>query len=180
MSVPGDSRGGRPAGRRITLDIVREDGDWASFEPVESVIEAAAAALAALPDIAPLNGQACIVLASDAHVRTLNATWRGKDQPTNVLSFPAAQSAASRMGDIQQFLGDIVLAAETLGREAAADAIPAHHHLQHLVIHGLLHLIGYDHESDADAEIMEALEVAALAALGVPSPYDDGAPATDA
>ena len=141
MSVPGDSSGGgrgrrpsacRSTGQRFALDIVREGGDWTGFSPIEPAIEAAAEALAALPAIAPVVGEATIVLASDAHVRGLNAAWRSQDKPTNILSFPAAPHPAGIAGQGLPFLGDIVLAAETLAREAAADGTPLHHHLQHL------------------------------------------------
>jgi probable rRNA maturation factor len=98
----------------------------------------------------------------------LNAAYRGKDNPTNVLSFPAPAGMAA---DGPRALGDVVLALETLLDEAAAAGIPPAHHFQHLLIHGLLHLSGYDHEADAEAERMEALETALLARLGVPDPY---------
>ncbi len=163
--------------RALTLDIVHEAGDWNAIVGLEAAIETAAAALAKLPQLSGLpaaGGAACILLNDDAGVRALNATWRKKDKPTNVLSFPAAAPppGADPGGDAV-FLGDIVLAAETLAREAADDDVPLTHHLQHLVIHGLLHLMGHDHETEAEAETMEALEIAALAAIGVANPYDD-------
>ncbi|TIX40762.1 MAG: rRNA maturation RNase YbeY, partial [Mesorhizobium sp.] len=99
----------------------------------------------------------------------LNVGWRGKDKPTNVLSFPAFPFA--RGGPLPPMLGDIVLAAETVVREAALEHKPLENHISHLVIHGLLHLLGYDHETDAEAELMEATERAALARLAIPDPY---------
>ena len=104
-----------------------------------------------------------ILLAADARVRALNVTFRGKDQPTNVLSFPAARDDAA--------FGDIALAYSVCAREAAEQGKSLADHLSHLTAHGVLHLFGYDHETDADAEIMEAKERAILASLGVADPY---------
>lgn len=170
--------GERPGARRgpvrgFVLDIVHEAGDWSAFEGLEPAIEEAAAALAALPGVLKSAGGACVVLSGDDEVRMLNASWRKKDKPTNVLSFPAPLPPKGVKQDGPRFLGDIVLAAETLLREAADEGVPPRHHLQHLVIHGLLHLIGYDHETDEQAESMEALEIEALSAIGVANPYDD-------
>jgi probable rRNA maturation factor len=129
----------------------------------------------ALPDAEALARRAAdavgtrhvaILLADDEAVRDLNARFRGKDAPTNVLSFPAAPGP-------EEHLGDIALAFGVCAREAAEQGKPLGHHLQHLVIHGVLHLMGYDHEIDADAERMEAKERELLAALGVPDPYAD-------
>ena len=160
---------------KFELEIMREAGDWSAIPSIEAEIQTAAAALAGLRALAGRGGAACILLNDDAGVRALNAAWRKKDKPTNVLSFPApAPPADIDDGDGEVFLGDIVLAAETVAREAADEGITLAHHLQHLVIHGLLHLLGYDHETEAEAEAMEALEIAALAAIGVASPYDAG------
>ncbi len=107
-----------------------------------------------------------IVLADDALVQHLNKTWRGKDQPTNVLSFPAGENTAGI-----DHLGDIVLALETITREAREQDKKPADHLTHLVVHGMLHLLGYDHEDDDEAEEMEALERRILAGLGIADPY---------
>ena len=191
---------------RIWLDIVREAGDWAMLEPVEALATAAAVAVAQLshsPAADLVAGSTasprtrgnrsrrisrphrqldvCLVLADDDTVRALNRDYRGKDKPTNVLSFPAPAAPRRAAGyDGPCFLGDIVIAAETLAREAADDGIAPAHHFQHLVIHGLLHLLGHDHETDVEAVVMEALEVRALASLGVPSPYLGREPVMDA
>ena len=109
-----------------------------------------------------------LCLADDAALRALNARWRGIDRPTNVLSFPAAEPG--RPGGARA-LGDIALAFETLEREAAELAIPLADHYRHLIAHGFLHLIGYDHETDREAERMEALETRILARLGAADPY---------
>ena len=110
---------------------------------------------------------------SEAHIiRTLNSNWRGIDKPTNVLSFPALQpERAPKPGDAPRMLGDIAIAYETMRREADDEGKPFDHHLSHLAVHGFLHLIGYDHENDADAEAMESLETEILAQLGIPDPY---------
>ena len=105
-----------------------------------------------------------ILLTDDATVRDLNARFRAKDTPTNVLSFPAPPNPDNH-------LGDIALAYETCAAEALAQHKPLAHHLQHLVAHGVLHLIGYDHQTDAEADAMEALERRILGGLGVPDPY---------
>lgn len=110
-----------------------------------------------------------LVFTDDAHIRDLNAQWRGKDKPTNVLSFPAFSGA---FGDrLPPMLGDIVLARETIAREAELDGKPFDHHLVHLIVHGFLHLLGHDHETDEMAENMEDVERRILAGLAIPDPY---------
>jgi probable rRNA maturation factor len=115
----------------------------------------------------PYGGDVSLCLADDAALRALNLSWRGIDKPTNVLSFPAARGRTSEM----PMLGDIALAYETLSREADDLGVSLAHHYRHLLVHGFLHLIGYDHETDAEAERMEALEARILARLGVGNPY---------
>jgi probable rRNA maturation factor len=108
-----------------------------------------------------------LLLTDDATVRELNARFRDQDKPTNVLSFPAPHN-------LERFLGDVALAYGVCAREAAEQGKPLAHHLQHLVAHGVLHLLGYDHISDDEAEAMEGLERVVLAGLGVPDPYAGG------
>jgi len=143
--------------------------------------EAAAAALALTPyaslaDAAPLV-EIAVRLTDDAEVHTLNRDFRGKDKPTNVLSFPQVQDdlleGLSNSDDGEILLGDIVLARETCMREAEEKGISVTDHATHLIVHGTLHLVGYDHGDDASAAAMEALEVKALASLGIANPYVD-------
>src|SRR5207248_6942435 len=110
-----------------------------------------------------------VVLTDDAGIRALNRAWRGLDKPTNVLSFPAMSLPDRSQGP--RTLGDIAIAYETARHEADAENKPFKHHLSHLAIHGFLHLIGYDHETDDEAELMEGLERQILAGLGIPDPY---------
>jgi probable rRNA maturation factor len=114
-------------------------------------------------------GELAVVLADDSAVHALNRTWRCKDAPTNVLSFPV-EGGPARHG-ARRLLGDIVIAYETTAREARAQGKPFANHLAHLAVHGFLHLAGYDHVEDDEAETMERLEGIILAALAVPNPY---------
>jgi probable rRNA maturation factor len=120
---------------------------------------------------------ASLLFTSDAEVRALNREWRGKDRPTNVLSFPMLERddlLALGPDGPPELLGDIALAYETCAREAADKGIRLEHHAAHLIVHGLLHLAGYDHETSAeDAAAMEALEIKALALMGIRDPYGD-------
>ncbi|MEM9168952.1 MAG: rRNA maturation RNase YbeY [Pseudomonadota bacterium] len=132
-----------------------------------------AAAAAALP---ALRGTACVLFADDDKLRALNAQFRGVDKPTNVLSFPAGDPTSAPVEPA--FLGDVALAAETCAREAGEKGVPVLDHAAHLIVHGLLHLVGYDHQTDDEATMMETLETDILAGLGVAAPY--GAPALEA
>ena len=144
----------------IDIEVDVEVDDWLNVPQVVS--RARSAALAALQGRE--EGSVAVLLADDEAVGELNREWRGKDGPTNVLSFPAAPSAAPH-------LGDIALAYETCAREAVEQGKALEHHLTHLVAHGVLHLLGWDHQTDAEADRMEALERDILARLGVPDPY---------
>lgn len=129
---------------------------------------AAQAALAVSP-VQPLDGaELSLLLTDDRRIRIVNRDWRGFDKATNVLSFPAAPPERVATSPV---LGDIVVAYETVEREAAAEGKSLADHFSHLVIHGLLHLLGEDHETDAEAQRMEGLEVAALDRLGIADPY---------
>ena len=154
---------------RIAIDIIVEAGAWPPKRALKSLV--AKAVGAALDEVGAAGGgsELGVVREDDAHIRTLNAGWRGKDKPTNVLSFPAFPVNSGEK--LPPMLGDIVLAAETVAREAELEGKPLDHHITHLVVHGVLHLLGHDHEAEAEAERMEALERAALARLAIPDPY---------
>jgi probable rRNA maturation factor len=152
----------------ITVDIEIEDAAWTNAEPeAEALVwRAAQAVLDAHQDI---DGQGIVILLTDDDsIQALNRDFRQKDYATNVLSFPSPQNPeANPEGQI----GDIALAYGVCAREAAEQGKPLGHHLQHLVAHGVLHLLGYDHEGDDEAEAMESLEREILAGLDVPDPY---------
>jgi probable rRNA maturation factor len=154
------------------IEVAIEDDRWGEHPDVAEAAERAIIALRAsnAPGIERLRA-ATVLLDNDAHVAALNKDFRGKPQATNVLSFPSTASGALA-GD-PGYAGDVIIARETVEREAREMGIPVTHHLQHLVIHGLLHLVGYDHLDDADATAMEALETHILATLGVVDPYAD-------
>ncbi|TPJ82882.1 rRNA maturation RNase YbeY [Mesorhizobium sp. B2-6-2] len=156
------------AGTPVDIDIFVEAGAWPAEAELTRLVERAVAAAFAETGAAGAS-ELSVVFSDDAHIQALNAEWRGKDKPTNVLSFPAF--SFPKGGKLPPMLGDIVLASETVSREAALEDKPVANHITHLVIHGLLHLLGHDHETDAEAEEMEAIERAALARLAIPDPY---------
>ncbi|HKW53931.1 MAG TPA: rRNA maturation RNase YbeY [Stellaceae bacterium] len=157
-------------GDTLTIDIAEPCLLWHERLPDAARLcgETARAALGGAGGMAG-TAELSIVLGDDALVQALNRQWRGLDKPTNVLSFPVALVALPP--GAPRLLGDIVLAFETLAAEATAQGKPLAHHLRHLVVHGVLHLVGFDHEAAGEAARMEALEVAVLAGLGVPDPY---------
>ena len=176
-----DSPSSTAAGQagRIALDLALDDPAWlADLPDAETVaLHAAEAALeAACPG--PRLAMA-LVLADDARLKELNSQWRGIDKPTNVLSFPAQEIAAGETPspepgmppDMAIELGDVIIAHGVMRAEAREVNRPLAHHLSHLVVHGALHLLGYDHEDDDEAEVMEALERDILAGMGIPDPY---------
>ena len=168
----------------MTLEIALEaDEEWDSSTDWEALARAAAQAAIAesrFPALAdtPRPVELSIRLTGDEGVRALNAEWRGKDKPTNVLSFPLAEDhelAAAGADGPELMLGDIVLARGVCLSEAEDKAIPLDRHAAHLIVHGTLHLLGYDHHDDAAAEDMEARETRALARLGIANPYEEAA-----
>src|SRR5580765_5509158 len=175
-SISGRNRNSGPMARfalPITEVLVVADC-WQSEPDAEAVIQRAVAVAAEIADADTGEAEIAVMLTDDAGIRTLNSNWRGIDKPTNVLSFPALQPASpSGPDDAPRILGDIAIAYETTRREADEERKPFDHHLSHLAVHGFLHLIGYDHENDADAEAMEGLERDILAQLGIPDPYAD-------
>jgi probable rRNA maturation factor len=153
----------------IAIDLTVEAGDWPPKRTLKSLVGKAVGAALDEAGAAGGGSELSVVFSDDAHIRRLNSGWRGKDKPTNVLSFPAFPVMSGEK--LPPMLGDIVLAAETVAREAELEGKPLDHHITHLVIHGVLHLLGHDHEGEAEAESMEALERAALARLAIPDPY---------
>jgi probable rRNA maturation factor len=157
---------------RLSLDISAASSLWRSLPRARTLARETLAACVAESGLhARDRAEVSLLLTNDADMRALNARWRGHDTPTNVLSFPAA--GTERLSE-SAALGDIALAFETLAREAKATGVPLADHYRHLIAHGFLHLIGYDHQTDDEAERMEALETRILARLGVANPYADG------
>ena len=147
---------------------------WRAEGDAETVVHRAIEAAAAMVDADTADAEVAVMLTDDEGIRSLNRNWRGVDKPTNVLSFPALQpTGAPAFDDAPRMLGDIAIAWETTRREADDEQKPFDHHLSHLAVHGFLHLVGYDHENDVDAETMENLEREILGLLGIPDPYAD-------
>jgi len=162
----------------LPMPILEIDLESPWLESVEELAASAAEVAAQVaPELAHPRLSVSLLFTTDAEVHALNREWRGKDKPTNVLSFPMLERdellALGAEGP-PEMLGDIALAFETCAREAADKGVPLDHHAAHLIVHGLLHLAGYDHEtSDEDAAAMEALETKALALMGIANPYDE-------
>ena len=166
---------------QIDIDLDPKWGTEAHWQALSH--RAITAAFAQTPFAGLLHGDFAlslsVSLSTDAEVQVLNGQYRGKDKPTNVLSFPMVEAAdlpyLANTDDGEVLVGDLILAHETCAREAAEKHVSFDDHATHLIVHGTLHLLGYDHEiSDADAEAMEALEIKALASLGILDPYQDG------
>ncbi len=158
---------------QLTVEVTAPCSSWQQECADAAPLADAAARLALRREDAPLATVVDITLADDDAQRALNRTWRGKDAPTNVLAFPARDPAMRLPIGAPLLLGDVVLAFETVRREATEQGKPLEDHLRHLVVHGVLHLLGYDHIGAAEAAAMEAREIAILAELGVPNPYRD-------
>lgn len=170
------------SGASLTETVV-EAGDWGEAEALSDLTERAARAALAAAGVDPAGWEIAALFTDDAHVAALNAHHRGKPMATNVLSWPALPLAPAAPGapppaperpvgapDAPAPLGDIALACETIETEARELGLAFQEHLAHLLIHGTLHLVGFDHEDDADAELMESLERDALAAIGRAAP----------
>ena len=157
------------------LTALNEDHGWPATVDWQTLADRAVAAAIDVARVTLPDGEISIRLTDNAEVQCLNRDYRGKDKPTNVLSFPqyAPEEIAglSLSDEPEILLGDIVLALETCAREAEDKHILLADHAAHLIIHGTLHLLGHDHEDDVAAEAMEALEVKALASLGIANPY---------
>lgn len=153
----------------VRVDFVETAKGWRGALPARSLARQAIAAAAGECGIALRRGaEVCVHLVGDAEIRALNARWRGKDAPTNVLAFPAV--GAAEVGGAR-LLGDVLVALETVSREAEQEHKPLADHFRHLVVHGFLHLLGFDHVEDRQAEAMEAVETRALARIGVADPH---------
>jgi probable rRNA maturation factor len=149
------------------IDVLIESGLWKSMDDAGAIARRAVTEASAL--LATPPAVLAIVLTDDSAIRQLNHAWRGVAEATNVLSFPTPRAAGP-----PTLIGDIVLAFETIEREARADDKPLAHHVAHLCVHGYLHLLGYDHVQDADAEAMEQVEREVLQRLDIPDPYRRG------
>ncbi|WP_029057806.1 rRNA maturation RNase YbeY [Stappia stellulata] len=160
-----------------SVDLAVEADGWGKEPELEALVARVVAMCCAQARLELVPGaELSVLLSDDARVRVLNREWRGKDTPTNVLSFPGGDEDEPPYGPL---LGDLALARETVAREADEMGISFSDHLTHLVAHGFLHLFGYDHIDDRDAEEMESLERRILAELGMADPYGD-VPATPA
>jgi probable rRNA maturation factor len=162
---------------RLTIAITLEAPDWEKLAPdAGKVLRRAArdALREARSDGwkgSRVGHELSFVLTDDKRMRALNRTYRGKDKPTNVLSFAALDGETPKPA-MPWILGDVVLTSGVIAREAKAQRKSVTDHLSHLAVHGVLHLLGYDHDDDTDAEAMEALEVSALAKRGIANPYE--------
>jgi probable rRNA maturation factor len=169
----------RAASPRVAVSVIVEHDAWRDViaEPLPLLRRAAAAAIAEARRKRRSRSTRTPVLAvallDDRAIRKLNKVYRGKDKPTNVLSFPSGETGESRHAT--RALGDVAIALGTVKREAKAQGKTVGDHVAHLMVHAVLHLLGYDHEADPDAEEMEALERKALATLGIADPYGESA-----
>jgi probable rRNA maturation factor len=153
----------------VALETVRDSKLWDALPDAEALVEAAVGAVFAEAGLVCLaDAELSVTLADDARVRSLNSEWRAKDKPTNVLTFPAVEPDETATAPM---LGDVIIAFETVDREAREEGKTLPDHVSHLVVHGVLHLFGYDHLDDDEAEEMEAIETRALARLGIADPY---------
>ncbi|MBA5776083.1 rRNA maturation RNase YbeY [Stappia sp. F7233] len=165
------------ASQGLVIDISIEAEGWAGEDDLARLVGLAVETAFAEESLQALPGsELSVVFTDDARIRELNREWRCKDKPTNVLSFPGDEGEEPPFGPL---LGDIVIARETVAREADELEKPFDAHLTHLVVHGLLHLFGYDHQIDDEAEEMEDAERRILARLGLPDPYQDAPLAGD-
>jgi probable rRNA maturation factor len=154
------------------IDVVVEAPVWDAVAGLEDLATRAIQATRAETCVAlDANSELCVTFCDDAAIRELNAQWRKLDKPTNVLSFPTPGAPEEKI-----LLGDIVVAYETVAREAAEQSKTLADHTTHMILHGFLHLLGYDHETPQDAEAMEAVERRVAASLGMADPYEGTAP----
>jgi probable rRNA maturation factor len=157
----------------VTVDVLSESPLWEAEPNAEAMVREAISQAAAATDVGEPAAEVAVLLCDDATIAALNAQWRGREEATNVLSFPAppASDPSARNLVAPVHLGDIAIAYETVIREAREQGRTVSQHLAHLAVHGFLHLLGYDHQTDGEAEHMEALESEILATLGISDPY---------
>jgi probable rRNA maturation factor len=158
----------RTTARHLTVDVLTESPLWDALPDAEDTVRRAMTEAAAIEGTVDREAEVSVLLCDDAVIAALNGRWRGREEPTNVLSFAALPA---REDGTATHLGDIAIACETVAREACELGIPVSQHLAHLAVHGFLHLLGYDHVEDGEADRMERLEREILASLGVPDPY---------
>ena len=156
------------AAQGLTVDVLAQSPQWDAQPGAEATVRRAIVQAAAVEGTADPAAEVSVLLCDDAVIAALNARWRGREEPTNVLSFPAPPAGDA---GAPAHLGDIAIACETVIREAQEQGRPVSRHLAHLAVHGFLHLLGYDHGTDDEAERMEQLERDILASLGIPDPY---------
>ena len=156
----------------VSLSMLIEAQGWEAQPELEALIERVLAKAESLCGVPLMDGaEVSVLMCDDARIREINKDWRGLDKPTNVLSFPAApKEALARL----PVVGDIAVAYETVVREAAEEGKSLPDHVAHMIAHGFLHLVGFDHETDEEAEEMEALEIRILGELGIADPYAMG------
>ena len=170
---------------KLHVEVVRRSDDWDRASVTDAGLTLAVeAAFALVPSSGPQSYEVAILLTGDDEVRALNSTWRGKYTPTNVLSFPAGVGSdlpqQEEVSDAPVPVGDVVLGFQTVAREAKEQGIALGDHACHLTVHGVLHLLGLDHDTPEEAEEMEALERRALAQLGIADPYAGSEPLAEA
>ena len=170
------------------VDLIVEDDGWnCSLPALDALASRAVEAALREAEFDPERHTLSLLAASDSRIRDLNESFRGKASPTNVLSWPAFDLAPDVPGQYPRnppdpaqtgrlLLGDVAIALQTCIREAAEASKPLKNHVTHLILHGCLHLLGYDHQTDEDAELMEGIERSAMAKLGLPDPYVQGGP----
>ena len=164
------------------VDVVIEDDRWSDAGLLDSSLAAASATFAEL-GLPQAGFTLCVMGCDDTRIAALNADFRGKPSPTNILSWPSEERGAQKAGAMPDLpvagsaadpnhLGDIAIAYDTCHAEARAGGKPPKDHITHLIVHGVLHILGFDHIRDADGDLMEAVEARILARLGLPNPYD--------
>jgi probable rRNA maturation factor len=159
--------GERGKDKGVQIEVIARSARWRKQPRAAAIVKTAVRAAAKA--VSTPRAELAIVLCDDSAIRALNRRWRGKKAPTDVLSFPAAAPGEKRPET--PYIGDIVIAYETVAREAAAEGKPFKHHLAHLAVHGFLHLLGYDHQNDREARRMERTERTILKRIAVPDPY---------